>query len=31
LARDILTAPETLHERVEDYLKELRELESCAI
>jgi len=30
LARDILAAPETLHERVENYLKELRELESCA-
>jgi glycerol-3-phosphate dehydrogenase (NAD(P)+) len=31
LARDIITAPETLHERVEDYLKQLRETESCAI
>ncbi|MDD5385158.1 MAG: hypothetical protein PHG89_09805 [Gallionella sp.] len=31
LARDIVTAPETLHERVEDYLKQLRETESCAI
>ncbi len=30
LARDILAAPETLHERVDNYLKELRELESCA-
>ena len=30
LARDILAAPETLRERVENYLKELRELESCA-
>ena len=30
LARDILAAPETLHGRVENYLKELRELESCA-
>ena len=30
LARDILAAPETLHERVGNYLKELRELESCA-
>lgn len=30
LARDILVAPGTLHERVETYLKELRELESCA-
>lgn len=31
LARDIVTAPQTLHARVEDYLGELRELESCAI
>jgi len=31
LAHDIVTAPETLRERVEDYLKQLRELESCAI
>jgi glycerol-3-phosphate dehydrogenase (NAD(P)+) len=31
LAHDIVTAPEKLHERVEAYLKELRELESCAI
>ena len=31
LARDIATAPETLNERVEDYLKLLRETESCAI
>jgi len=31
LVRDIVTAPETLNERVEDYLKQLRELESCAI
>jgi glycerol-3-phosphate dehydrogenase (NAD(P)+) len=31
LVRDIVTAPETLHERVEDYLKQLRETESCAI
>lgn len=31
LARDIVTAPETLNERVEDYLKLLRETESCAI
>jgi glycerol-3-phosphate dehydrogenase (NAD(P)+) len=31
LAHDIVTAPQTLRERVEDYLKELRELESCAI
>jgi len=31
LVRDIVTAPETLHDRVEDYLKQLRELESCAI
>jgi len=30
LARDILAEPETLRERVENYLKELRELESCA-
>jgi glycerol-3-phosphate dehydrogenase (NAD(P)+) len=31
LAHDIVTAPETLRERVEDYLKQLRETESCAI
>lgn len=31
LVCDIVTAPETLHDRVEDYLKQLRELESCAI
>jgi glycerol-3-phosphate dehydrogenase (NAD(P)+) len=31
LAHDIVTAPETLKERVEDYLKQLREMESCAI
>jgi len=31
LARDIVTQPATLHERVEDYLKLLRETESCAI
>jgi hypothetical protein len=31
LAHDIVTAPQTLKERVEDYLKQLRELESCAI
>jgi glycerol-3-phosphate dehydrogenase (NAD(P)+) len=31
LAHDIVTQPATLRERVEDYLKELRELESCAI
>jgi len=31
LARDIVIAPATLHERVEDYLKILRETESCAI
>ena len=31
LARDIVTAPQTLHERMEDYLKLLRETESCAI
>ncbi|MBI1174392.1 MAG: hypothetical protein GC139_03890 [Sideroxydans sp.] len=31
LACDILAAPETLHQRVESYLGELRELESCAI
>jgi glycerol-3-phosphate dehydrogenase (NAD(P)+) len=30
LARDILAAPVTLRERVDNYLKELRELESCA-
>lgn len=30
LARDILAVPGLLHERVENYLKELRELESCA-
>ena len=31
LAHDIVTAPQTLHERVEDYLKQLREMVSCAI
>jgi len=31
LVRDIVTAPDTLNERVEDYLKQLREVESCAI
>jgi len=31
LARDIVTAPESLKERVDDYLKQLRETESCAI
>lgn len=31
LAHDIVTQPATLRERVEDYLKQLREMESCAI
>ncbi len=31
LAHDIVTAPETLNARVEEYLKLLREVESCAI
>ena len=31
LARDIVIAPATLRERVEEYLKSLREMESCAI
>ncbi|MBI5438206.1 MAG: hypothetical protein HY936_04555 [Nitrosomonadales bacterium] len=31
LARDIVAAPGTLNERVEEYLKQLREMESCAI
>ncbi len=31
LVRDIVTQPATLKERVEDYLKQLRETESCAI
>src|SRR5512145_2250078 len=31
LAHDVVTAPQTLHERVEDYLKQLRDLESCPI
>lgn len=31
LVRDIVTAPETLDSRVQDYLKQLREMESCAI
>jgi glycerol-3-phosphate dehydrogenase (NAD(P)+) len=31
LVCDIVTAPETLKERVENYLKQLRETESCAI
>ena len=31
LAHDIVTAPQTLHERVDDYLRHLREVESCSI
>ncbi|MDH4216902.1 MAG: hypothetical protein OEV23_08460 [Gallionella sp.] len=31
LVHDIVTQPATLNERVEDYLKQLRETESCAI
>jgi glycerol-3-phosphate dehydrogenase (NAD(P)+) len=31
LARDVVASPQTLHERMEAYLKEMRELESCAI
>ncbi|MDO8261618.1 MAG: hypothetical protein Q7T21_00155 [Gallionella sp.] len=31
LSHDVVTAPETLHERVDDYLKELRGMESCPI
>jgi len=31
LAHDIVTAPETLNERVADYLKQLREMERCTI
>jgi glycerol-3-phosphate dehydrogenase (NAD(P)+) len=31
LAHDIVTAPQTLHERIEDYLKQLRDMESCPI
>ena len=31
LSHDIVSAPETLHERVAEYLKLLRETESCAI
>lgn len=31
LAHDIVSEPAALHERMESYLKELRELESCAI
>ena len=31
LVHEIVTAPETLHSRVEEYLQQLRELESCAI
>jgi glycerol-3-phosphate dehydrogenase (NAD(P)+) len=31
LAHDIVTQPATLKDRVEDYLKQLRETESCAI
>ena len=31
LVRDIVTSPETLREKVEDYLKVLRETKSCAI
>lgn len=31
LSHDIVSAPDTLHERLEDYLRLLRETESCAI
>ena len=31
LAHDVVTAPQTLHERVEDYLRQLRDMESCPI
>ncbi len=31
LAHDIVTTPEMLHERMEEYLKQLREMMSCAI
>lgn len=31
LARDVVTAPESLHERMVEYLKLLRETQSCAI
>jgi hypothetical protein len=31
LVRDVVTAPGTLRERVDEYLKQLREIESCAI
>jgi glycerol-3-phosphate dehydrogenase (NAD(P)+) len=31
LAQDIVTQPATLKQRVEDYLQQLRETESCAI
>lgn len=31
LARDIVAEPQTLRARVDDYLRELRELESCAL
>lgn len=31
LAHDIVTTPQTLHERLEEYLRQLRETESCAI
>ena len=31
LVHDIVTAPETLHNRVEEYLQQLRERVSCAI
>ena len=31
LARDLVASPQTLYERMEAYLKEMRELESCAI
>jgi glycerol-3-phosphate dehydrogenase (NAD(P)+) len=31
LAHDLVAAPETLRDRMEAYLKEMRELESCAI
>jgi glycerol-3-phosphate dehydrogenase (NAD(P)+) len=31
LAHDVVTTPQTLHERVEDYLRQLRDMESCPI
>ena len=31
LAHDIVSAPQTLQDRLQDYLRQLREVERCAI